>query len=125
VFVFTEAQMNSVAEIIDATNADPQLEPLTPILRAVEDAENGTLLYVGVTPPDSPLADCECDHEHVVYGIVRADGLGLPPVMSGTVEEMFAAMLTGVPGWEDAEPVDAGTFVIDGTPNVPDFPPLD
>lgn len=121
VHVLTQAQLDAQAQ----AHADATADGLTPVQsRIAHSPEYGTLLYVAVAlPEDTPLSDCECGTEHVMYTTVRADGASVPITVSGSFEETFLSMMGAFnsPLWDAAEPLDPGSFVIDGL-NVPDTP---
>lgn len=69
---------------------------------------NGTMVLVGTNDPS--MADCPCDEPHVRYTSVRADGKMIPPITSGTFEEVL--LVPEEARWESAQPIDPEAFAL-------------
>jgi hypothetical protein len=116
--MFTQKQMDSYAQTLafatedGMTTVPPRKHTLTPDERAgiinsigadrfAQEFGDGDILYVGVIDPD--MEDCECERDHILYALVRADGRMNEPVVSGT----FMETLLGPPTvWDNARPAD-------------------
>lgn len=69
---------------------------------------NGTVALVGTLDPR--MDGCPCDHEHVRYASVRADGMIVPPITSGTFEEIL--LVPEEAQWENATAIDPEAFAL-------------
>lgn len=66
----------------------------------IERIGDGTVLVVGAAY--APMNDCDCDHEHVKYVNVIADGSFNDPIVSHTIEEFIMPPLVL---WSEADPI--------------------
>lgn len=85
-----------------ATDCDVSMETLR------GEFGNGTIVLVGTNDPS--MDGCPCDGEHVRYAGVRADGMIIPPITSGTFEEVL--LVPDEAQWANAQPIDPEAFAL-------------
>lgn len=85
-----------------ATDCDVSMDELR------QEFGNGTVVLVGTNDPS--MDGCPCDGEHVRYASVRADGMIVPPITSGTFEEVL--LVPEEARWESATAIDPEAFAL-------------
>lgn len=119
--MFTDAQMEIYRSLQSGElGCPPDMEWQPPRVLHVSDFPalanqgsdfgNGNILFVGFINQD--MVDCECDHDHITYVSIIADGLMSNIFTSNTVDEAMAtamvdpiSVLLGMVDPNEVEPV--------------------